>query len=95
MYKIVKQFTADIAHIIPNQDLSKFQGTEFECKSKVCKCKRIHGHTIKIEVCLSNKRLDSSGMVIDFNYLKWFKDWIDDTLDHRFIGNMNDSKAKA
>lgn len=49
------------------------------------KCARLHGHRYKIAVELSgeSKGLNVFDMVTDFNDLKQFKDWLDQTYDHK------------
>ncbi|OGX04232.1 MAG: 6-pyruvoyl tetrahydrobiopterin synthase [Omnitrophica bacterium RIFCSPLOWO2_12_FULL_50_11] len=54
-------------------------------------CRHLHGHNGKIEVELSNDRLDERGMVIDFGYIgKVIKEWIDRTLDHTMLLSKDD-----
>lgn len=52
-------------------------------------CRHLHGHQGKIKIFLVADRLDR-GMVTDFKHLNWFKQWLDATLDHRFILDRND-----
>ena len=54
-------------------------------------CRHLHGHNGKIEVELSNDRLDERGIVIDFGYIgKVIKEWIDRTLDHTMLLSKDD-----
>ena len=34
------------------------------------KCEELHGHNWKVEVEVGSKKLDKTGMVMDFTYLK-------------------------
>jgi len=48
----------------------------------VKKCKRIHGHNWRVQVCIQGERLNKQGMLIDFRLLKkWVKEEVD-KLDH-------------
>jgi queuosine biosynthesis protein QueD len=49
-------------------------------------CSRFHGHNYVVEITLTNYNLDHRGFVRDYGELKVFKQWIDDTLDHRWLG---------
>ena len=49
-------------------------------------CGRLHGHNYIIRVFLKGEP-NKDGFVLDYNYLKPIKDWIDSTLDHQ---NLND-----
>lgn len=50
------------------------------------KCRRLHGHSAKVEIELASKTLDAEGMVIDFEKIKTrVKTWIDEKLDHRML----------
>jgi len=50
------------------------------------KCRRLHGHSGKVEIELATETLDALGMVIDFEKIKrTVKTWIDENLDHRML----------
>ena len=57
------------------------------------KCRHLHGHEGLVTVRLGTSFL-RNGMVVDFKYLNWFKKWLDDTLDHKFIMDLNDPLLK-
>jgi len=78
---ISKTFEFDFAHRVPTQSIIRDL-----CPTCRNKCKKIHGHTGKVKICLSAKKLDKTGMVTDYTNLKWFKNYIIDTyLDHKLI----------
>jgi len=52
-------------------------------------CRHLHGHSGVIKVHLSSDKLER-GMVTDFKMLGWFKDFLDNVLDHKFIMDLND-----
>ncbi len=54
MIKVVKEFTFDAAHFLPNYDGP---------------CCNMHGHTYKLQIGFAGEVKDS-GFVVDFNYLK-------------------------
>jgi 6-pyruvoyl-tetrahydropterin synthase len=82
MYIIQKEFTADLAHRVHNQNLdSKFT----ENCSKKLKCRGLHGHTVSILIALKADNLVKD-MVLDYNELGWFKsDIIENLLDHKTL----------
>jgi len=49
-------------------------------------CSRFHGHNYVIRVTLGSSSLDSKGFVRDYGELGTFKQWLDDRLDHRWLG---------
>jgi len=51
------------------------------------KCKRMHGHTWKVEVSIVGSRLNKLGMVIDFKEIKSELEDFLEVLDHT---NLND-----
>lgn len=77
--RITKQFTFEMAHALHGYD---------------GKCKNIHGHSYKLDVCVIGKPIkDTSdpkcGMVIDFGDLKRIvKSEIVDALDHAIMLNV-------
>jgi len=84
MYEISKSFDFCYGHRVHSQTLNK----EYSLDSCLA-CRHFHGHQGKIIVTLnSNELID--GMVTDFKHLGWFKKWLDDTLDHKFIMDIND-----
>ncbi len=55
------------------------------------KCKNIHGHNYVVDVAIHNLGInEKTGMTVDFNSLKFIKDWIDDCLDHAILLNFDD-----
>lgn len=66
---IRKLFKFEAAHIVRN------------CSSERCKYS-IHGHSFKVEVFLTSRRLDRGGMVLDFGLLKREVGMVLDAFDH-------------
>lgn len=52
------------------------------------KCEKLHGHNWKIEVTVSKKNLDKSGMVMDFKVLKAILKEILQPLDHAYLNDV-------
>jgi 6-pyruvoyltetrahydropterin/6-carboxytetrahydropterin synthase len=53
------------------------------------KCENLHGHNWKVEVCVAGERLNEAGVLIDFGELKVHVKAIIDTLDHKFLNELN------
>jgi 6-pyruvoyltetrahydropterin/6-carboxytetrahydropterin synthase len=51
-------------------------------------CERLHGHNWKIEVYVTGRDLDDTGLLIDFKILKNQVKEILDQLDHRFLNDL-------
>lgn len=84
MWEISKQFDFCYGHRVWSQKLDK----EFALDEQ-CACRHLHGHQGKILVYLFGETLNR-GMVTDFKHLNWFKKFIDDKLDHKFIVDRSD-----
>jgi len=86
MFKITKEFSFCYGHRVWTQKLKE----EF-CATgdSSCKCRHLHGHEGLVRVSLSAETLEQS-MVTDFKHLGWLKNFLDDTLDHKFIIDKND-----
>lgn len=71
---ISKQFDFDAAHFLPNV-------------SEGHKCKRLHGHTYRVEVILRGEP-DERGFVVD--YAEIAEAWrpVDAQLDHRLLNDI-------
>lgn len=52
------------------------------------KCSRLHGHNWKVEVNVSGNKLNKLGMLIDFHDLKAEVKQVIETLDHRFLNEI-------
>lgn len=72
MYIISKRFSFDSSHQLFNLPPGH-------------KCGRLHGHTYTAEVGIQARSLTLEGWIVDFNNFKPFKDFIDETLDHRAL----------
>lgn len=52
------------------------------------KCENLHGHNWKVEVCVAGDRLNDAGVLIDFGELKAHVKEIIDTLDHKYLNEL-------
>ena len=52
------------------------------------KCEELHGHNWKVEVVVSKEKLDKTGMVLDFKYLKMKLNKVLEKLDHKYLNNI-------
>lgn len=84
IWQISKEFDFCYGHRVWSQELDK----EYSM-SECLKCRHLHGHQGKVIVYLESNKLQN-GMVTDFNHLNWFKHFIDDVIDHKFIVDIND-----
>lgn len=55
-------------------------------------CEDLHGHNWKIEVCVTSATLNEAGVVIDFRTLKKYMSQIMETLDHKFLNELDPFK---
>lgn len=83
-WEISKEFNFCYGHRVWSQTLN----TEFSIDGCL-KCRHLHGHQAKVIVYLESEKLNN-GMVTDFKHLNWFKIFLDDVLDHKFILDIND-----
>lgn len=84
MWTITKQFDFCYGHRVWSQALNA------EYSLDTClKCRHLHGHQGTILISLQSDKLQD-GMVTDFKHLNWFKKWLDDYLDHKFIIDIHD-----
>ncbi len=60
-----------------------------QLKMVAAKCENLHGHNWKIEICVKGKKLNSAGVLIDFGELKGHVSKIMDTLDHKFLNELD------
>lgn len=84
LWKIAKQFDFCYGHRVWSQTLD----VEFSMDSCLA-CRHLHGHQGQLIVYLQSNAL-KNGMVTDFHHLNWFKVFLDKTLDHKFIIDIND-----
>jgi 6-pyruvoyltetrahydropterin/6-carboxytetrahydropterin synthase len=56
------------------------------------KCSRLHGHNWKVEVAVCGNKLNQLGMLIDFHDLKAEVKHVIDTLDHRYLNELEPFK---
>lgn len=52
------------------------------------KCEELHGHNWKVEVVAAKSKLDKTGMVLDFKYLKMKLKEVLEKLDHKYLNNI-------
>ena len=52
------------------------------------KCEALHGHNWKVEVVIRGESLDNAGMLIDFKILKKYLNEILETLDHKYLNEV-------
>ncbi len=52
------------------------------------KCENLHGHNWKIEVLARGKKLDKSGVLLDFGIIKQNLKNVINRLDHKFLNEL-------
>jgi 6-pyruvoyltetrahydropterin/6-carboxytetrahydropterin synthase len=52
------------------------------------KCEELHGHNWKVETSVLKDKLDKTGMVLDFKYLKTKLKQVLDSLDHKYLNDV-------
>ena len=83
-WKISKSFDFCYGHRVWSQELNP----DFSL-DPCLKCRHLHGHQGQVILHVESTKL-TNGMVTDFAHLNWFKAFLDDVLDHRFIIDIND-----
>jgi len=83
-WQISKQFDFCYGHRVWSQELNP----EYSLDNCLM-CRHLHGHQGKVLVHMESEKLQN-GMVTDFKHLNWFKKFLDDTIDHKFIIDIND-----
>jgi 6-pyruvoyltetrahydropterin/6-carboxytetrahydropterin synthase len=53
------------------------------------KCEALHGHNWKVEAVVSKDKLDKTGMVLDFKYLKMELNKVLEKLDHKHLNSLS------
>lgn len=86
-WKIDKRFDFCYGHRVHCQTLNQDYTERGHTKAK---CRHLHGHQGHAHVFLEAPKLNHQGMVVDFTWLGWLKDFIDDYVDHKFILDVND-----
>lgn len=65
---------------------------EFEAAHRIVghpgKCDRLHGHSWKVEAIVRGGTLDELGMLVDFKHVKGALTAILDTMDHRYLNEL-------
>jgi 6-pyruvoyltetrahydropterin/6-carboxytetrahydropterin synthase len=52
------------------------------------KCESVHGHNFKVEVAVAGKKLDKTGLLLDFKLLKSELAKVLDKLDHKMLNQV-------
>lgn len=73
--EIFKEFTFDSAHFLPNVHDEH-------------KCKRMHGHTYRVRICLQGPLDPNLGWVEDFGVLKGVWKPVELMLDHHMLNDI-------
>jgi len=93
---IDKSFGFSYGHRVHNQRVD----TNFTDSGNAClACRHLHGHEglikIYLEEIITGINIKECGMVTDFKNLGWFKNFIDDVLDHKMILDFQDPLLPA
>lgn len=73
--EIFKSFTFEAAHFLPNVPEGH-------------KCRRLHGHSFRVEIHVSDDLHETYGWVMDFGELKRYVGPVIDELDHRLLNDI-------
>jgi len=80
MYKLKVVTSFAAAH-----NLNNYQG----------ECENLHGHNWRVEVSVTAKELDKAGLCIDFKILKAEAKELLNTLDHKYLNELNCFKGES
>ncbi len=72
--------------------ISKFAAAH-QLKMVTQKCENLHGHNWKVEVYVSGKELNNSGVLMDFGEIKKHLAGIMEALDHKFLNDIEHFKS--
>ena len=75
MYKISKQFAFSASHILDQLPEDH-------------PCARLHGHNYVVTIHLRSEELNEFGFVRDYRDLKFVKEFLNNTLDHRHLNDI-------
>ena len=53
------------------------------------KCEELHGHNFKVEITVAAEKLNSTGLLIDFRFLKKVLGEILEEIDHKHLNVLN------
>lgn len=84
-WEITKRFDFCYSHRVWAQKLD----VGLSCGAK-SKCRYLHGHNGEVEITLTGNNLNDQGMILDFVELNFFKKFLDETVDHKFIIHKDD-----
>src|ERR671921_688831 len=73
--EIFKEFTLESAHVLPHVPEGH-------------KCRRLHGHSFRIEIHVQGAPEPTSGWIMDFGEIKNAFQPIHDQLDHRYLNEV-------
>ncbi|MCX7965177.1 MAG: 6-carboxytetrahydropterin synthase QueD [Syntrophorhabdaceae bacterium] len=59
------------------------------------KCEELHGHNFKVEVLVQGDKLGPGGMLVDFKVLKTLLKNILNSLDHKYLNEIDFFKERA
>jgi 6-pyruvoyltetrahydropterin/6-carboxytetrahydropterin synthase len=68
-----------ISHFAAAHQLRGFEGG----------CENLHGHNWKVEVYIAGDKLEENGLLIDFKIIKAQTDKLLDSLDHKFLNELD------
>lgn len=73
--RLTKKFQIDVAH-------------QLDCFPEGHKCRRVHGHTMTVDVVLEGPVPEERGYLVDFGEIKQAIAPIRKTLDHRMLNDI-------
>lgn len=53
-------------------------------------CRFLHGYPLSFTFVFESSSLDDNNWVIDFGSLKWLKEWLENTFDHKLLIAQDD-----
>ena len=74
--EIWREFTFEAAHLLPNVPDGH-------------KCRRLHGHSYRVEIRVTGRVDEEAGWVMDFGEIKAAWAPLDDLLDHRYLNEVD------